>query len=75
MIITIESTDEIVTYNGAPVRIWKGKTSQGTEIVAFVRAVCVRAGQEAEAELGASLKMVEPPVEAKPAPLDLNKLL
>ncbi len=42
MKITIESTDLLTTYMGAPVRVWTGTTARGIPCVVLVRTLAVR---------------------------------
>ena len=39
MKLTLEPTDKMQTFDGAPCRIWKGQTESGVEVVAFVRCI------------------------------------
>lgn len=50
MKITIESTEILAKFNGADVRLWKGKTEGGVEIQAYVTAIVVPRGETQEVE-------------------------
>ena len=39
MKLTIEPTDRIETFDGAPCRIWTGRTESGVEVILCVRAL------------------------------------
>ncbi|ATQ67767.1 MULTISPECIES: hypothetical protein [Methylosinus] len=39
MKLTLEPTDRLETFEGAPCRIWTGLTDSGVEVVAFVRSI------------------------------------
>lgn len=39
MKLTLEPTDRMEAFEGAPCRVWKGSTESGVEVVAFVRCV------------------------------------
>lgn len=41
MQIQIESTDQLTSFDGVPVRLWKGVTSDGTECFVFVHRIAV----------------------------------
>jgi hypothetical protein len=48
MILTLESTDEIVTLNGVQCRRWLGTTAKGITCHVYVQFIAVPDGQEAE---------------------------
>lgn len=54
MKLTIESTDEITTIDGVPVRRWRGRTESGRPVDVFVHRVAT-ADPWAQAELDAVL--------------------
>jgi len=60
MKITIEPTGEFQTVNGAPARVWKGKTESGAEIMAFVATIALHksATREQHAEFEKALRAV-----------------
>ena len=37
----IESTDQIADVNGVPARIWRGRTANGVEFLAFITRLAV----------------------------------
>jgi hypothetical protein len=39
MKVTIESTTKIVSLNGIPARIWKGKTEEGQKVHCFITRI------------------------------------
>ncbi len=39
MKITISSTEQLVTLNGVPARIWEGRTDSGTPVRCFVTRI------------------------------------
>jgi hypothetical protein len=46
MLITLEPTADIfLTDEGIPVRAWVGQTDQGTEIIAYIAALCATGDQ------------------------------
>jgi hypothetical protein len=49
MKLTLEPTDRMQTFDGAPTRVWKGVTESGVEVLAFIR--CVQAQTHDEAKL------------------------
>ena len=49
MQIAIESTDQLTTMDGIPVRVWKGITAQGVECVVFVHRIAVHTDADAGA--------------------------
>jgi hypothetical protein len=49
MKLTLEPTDRMQTFDGAPTRVWKGVTESGVEVLAFIR--CVRPQTHDEAKL------------------------
>lgn len=46
MRVTIESTDKLVRLNGAPARIWEGKSEGGVPVICFVTRVAVQEGMD-----------------------------
>lgn len=49
MKISIESTDQIVTLNGVPARVWEGTSAGGVRVHAFITRIAVdRADDGAE---------------------------
>lgn len=47
MKITLESTSQIVQFNGIEARVWVGKTEAGVPLTAFITRVAVEQGQDA----------------------------
>lgn len=45
MRIQIESTRELIEINGAPGRLWEGKTESGIPILCYVTLIAVKEGQ------------------------------
>lgn len=45
MKITIESTNQLVSMDGVPVRVWEGVTEDGIPCYVFVHRLCVREDQ------------------------------
>lgn len=41
MKITIESTEQIVTLNGVPARVWEGTSAGGVRVHAFITRIAV----------------------------------
>jgi hypothetical protein len=65
----LESTDKIVTLNGAPSRIWQGYTNNGVPFHAYITLVAVDVHEDREAferELMATVAP-RPELEAIPA--------
>ena len=46
MRITLESTDQLTTMNGCPVRVWRGTTAGGVPFLAFVHMLAVDAAAD-----------------------------
>lgn len=46
MIVTIESTDKIVTLNGVPARIWQGATESGVPCHCYITRIAVDKGED-----------------------------
>ena len=46
MRLTIESTNTTTDFEGFPVRLWKGRTEDGTECLVFVHRVAVERSQD-----------------------------
>jgi len=47
MRLTLESTPQIILYDGVPTRVWVGKTESGVRVTAFITSVAVESGQDA----------------------------
>jgi hypothetical protein len=47
MKLTLESTPQIILYDGIPTRVWVGTTESGCRVTAFVTSVAVDSGQDA----------------------------
>jgi hypothetical protein len=60
MKITIESTDQLTDFDGAPVRVWNGVTEKGTRCYVLIRAIAVRLDQDRD-ELDRDLMEIPPP--------------
>ena len=39
MKLTLEPTDRIQSFDGAPCRVWKGVTDSNVEVLAFIRCI------------------------------------
>lgn len=63
MRITVESTSEVVSVHGLPVRLWEGRTAAGVRVYAMVSMVGVERGQPETAytEFERELRDVQPP--------------
>jgi hypothetical protein len=46
MQILIDSTDQLTTVDGVPVRAWKGTTDDGVECMVFVHRIAVHKSQD-----------------------------
>lgn len=46
MRMTLESTDQIVDVDGTQCRVWQGLTGDGLHVVAFVKRIACRAGDD-----------------------------
>ena len=68
MKITIESTDRIVVVNGAPCRLWQGRTDRGIRIAALVARVGAAEEDGAAFQVEATQ---HPPVAADPETLEI----
>jgi hypothetical protein len=62
MIITIESTEKIVTLNGVTARIWEGKTQKGIPIHCYITRIAV-SKEEDSAEFDKDLQEHRAPSE------------
>lgn len=54
MKLSLESTDQFVTLNGVPARVWEGTTASGVRVHAFITRIAVHRdddGAELEREL------------------------
>ena len=60
MILTLESTREIVTWNGIPCRVWQGSSAGGVPVTAFIARIAVP-GDRDTSELDAELLETEAP--------------
>lgn len=60
MKITLESTSQIVQFNGISCRVWEGATESGVRVHAFIPRVAVLAGDDSS-ELERELKEQRPP--------------
>lgn len=60
MKMTLESTTRMTTVNGAPARIWEGKTEGGTRVFAAVTLVAA-ATEDDQTELRRDLSEHRPP--------------
>lgn len=71
MIITIQSTEKIVTVDGVSARIWEGKTAGGIAVIAFITRIAV-SEQEDPTEFERELQQhAAPSAEAQAFPLRL----
>lgn len=46
MELLIESTDELTTMDGVPVRVWHGTTDNGVKCLVFVHRIAVHKSQD-----------------------------
>lgn len=61
MQLIIEPTAEFFrTDDGYPVRMWTGRTDQGTRVLAFISAICSPEGDD-QRQLAAELKEIPGP--------------
>ncbi len=60
MKIQIESTSNLTTMDGVPVRHWKGRTESGIECDVFVHRIAGHKGQDS-AQFESELKEMDPP--------------
>lgn len=76
MRITIEATEKLTTYNGAPVRLWKGTTEGGVEVHVFVTGIAVPLTADGSA-FERELRETAPPAELRHGPrvVDLRQVL
>jgi hypothetical protein len=58
--LQIESTDQLTTFNGVPVRVWKGVTASGVECLVFVHRIAVHDSADST-QFEAELKEQLPP--------------
>jgi hypothetical protein len=67
MRISLEPTAEFfLTDDGYPVRMWTGKTDRGTDILAFISAICAPANQD-QSQLEEELRAIPGPGTPKAA--------
>lgn len=45
MRVTLESTEQLVTLNGVPARVWEGETASGVRVHALIARVGVSAAE------------------------------
>lgn len=50
MKISLESTDQVVSLNGVPARVWQGTTESGVSVQAFITRIAIEASHEAACE-------------------------
>jgi len=76
MRITIEPTEKLTTYNGAPARLWKGTTDGGIEVHVFVTGLAVPLTADASA-FERELRETAPPTELRNGSriIDLRQVL
>lgn len=70
MKIAIESTDQITSYGGVAVRVWKGVTEKGTPCFVFVHRIAVSELKD-QAEFQKELQEALPPAQI----VDLRQVL
>jgi hypothetical protein len=46
MQLLIESTDQLTTIDGVPVRVWKGRTDDNVECKVFIHRIAVHKSQD-----------------------------
>lgn len=74
MLILLESTDELVSADGIPCRVWVGETEQGERVRALLYRLGVQAGEQTylyDAELNLHIladTLPEEPVGARKKP-------
>ncbi len=73
MKITIESTGEITTVDGVPVRAWNGKTEGGVECIVFIHLIAVH-GSHDKTAFERELEEQAAPAELSEA-IDLRRIL
>jgi hypothetical protein len=75
MRITIDSTPDITSINGARTRRWVGKTEGGIEVEVFVCLVAVKAGQGDNAEAEIERELLEQPEPRELRTVSLRQIL
>jgi hypothetical protein len=66
--LTLQSTNQLTSLNGATVRVWKGKTEGGVECIAFIVNLAVERGADSR-EFERELLETQPPAEDRRIPL------
>jgi hypothetical protein len=67
MKISLESTDQVVSLNGVPARVWQGTTESGVSVQAFITRIAVdRADAAACEQVARELRETAPPTVAWP---------
>ena len=63
MKLTLQNTEETVTVNGVPARIWTGETESGVKVTALITRIAVHkdAGEQELARFEAELQECAPP--------------
>lgn len=59
MKITLESTEHKVEFNGAPCRVWEGKTEKGVPCFVYVAGIAVQDGSHQQ--FAEELEAIRPP--------------
>lgn len=77
MQIAIESTDLVTSFDGVPVRLWRGTTAAGVPCLVYIHRLAVREDQDAS-QFQAELTAQALPRESPPGvggPQDLRHFL
>jgi hypothetical protein len=69
MKITLNSTNQLVTINGVPVRLWHGTTESGIVIHALITRIACSKDEPRASELDEELQQCHPPFEEYMYPL------
>ncbi len=75
MKITLESTNEIRTFNGVPARIWQGETDSGIKLHCFISNIAISKNETEEAIDQFNKKLLEceaPTADYSIYPLSMN---
>lgn len=70
MKITLESTSQIVEFNGIDCRVWEGTTEGGVPLTAFIPRVAVDRGHDAS-QFERELRETSQPTPRNHWPLDM----
>ena len=58
MKITIESTPDLITFNGILMRVWNGETQSGAKVKCLITAVSINKDEQTRKEFEDSLDLI-----------------